>query len=644
MAARPPTAPTSDDVYQAVSLAVDPTFYRSIYPELVGTDAFQHYLHVGWREGRDPAPWFSTTAYLAANDDVRRAGVEPLSHYLIRGAAEGREVAPSIAANAYYAQTAGWMGGWSFEAVSAADRAAAADPENATRLAQDRAVVGAEFDAEFYLKANLDIASAGVDPLEHFLSTGWREGRDPTPWFSVDDYLEANPDVGATDRNPFVHYVRQGRAEGRLIHHELGFRYDVIARLVPPVERLAASIEGSRKLASGKAAQLIGRLATAPTRLRRLHVTFSHDDYTAVVGGVQLCIRREAARFAERGVDHLHLYPAAPWSFVREGRELGPLGVLLNGEPLGVYSPKVVRDALAASPPGVRRSFAIHSLLGHSASDTIAILGALGLKAGYLWLHDFASLCAGVHLLRNDVEDCAAPRPDSAACQVCAYGTLRARHIAAHRRLFADLELTVVAPSQATLDFWRDAARPLARAVVVVPHATLVERAPARRKAGPLRVAFLGMPTALKGWPIFRELALRFADDPRYQFLHLGGRPDARVPAAFHEVAATSAQPDAMRRAIERHGVDVALVWPLCRETFSFTAYEAVAGGAAVVTGPDSGNVAAFVGDTGFGRVLSSEACLTTAFESGELLALGRGRRRLFDLAYSAMTAELVQP
>ncbi len=87
------------------------------------------------------------------------------------------------------------------------------------------------------------------------------------------------------------------------------------------------------------------------------------------------------------------------------------------------------------------------------------------------------------------------------------------------------------------------------------------------------------------------------------------------------------------------------LVWPLCRETFSFVAYEAVAAGCAVITGPDSGNVAAFVAETGHGQVLPDEAALAAAFESGTILQLARARRRpmLYDLIYSALTLDLAK-
>eukprot|EP01035_Chromulina_nebulosa_P042979 gene42979-58196_t len=103
-------------------------------------------------------------------------------------------------------------------------------------------------------------------------------------------------------------------------------------------------------------------------------------------------------------------------------------------------------------------------------------------------------------------------------------------------------------------------------------------------------------------------------------------------------------RPQPMLEAVRSHDVDVALIWPLCRETFSFTAYEAVAGGAMVVTGPDSGNVAAFAAERGRGRVLADVAALTEAFRTGDIAVLGRSRRvvRRYDLAYGAMSLALL--
>lgn len=647
-----------DEVHRVISAAVDPAFYRAVYPELdtADLDPVRHYAAHGWREGRDPAPWFSTTAYLATNADVRRSGVEPFYHYLLVGRREGREVLPSPQGERYLLSRAvrGEPVAWRYDPgpsrPPAPPRAIAAPapPETLQAVAHERALVATEFDIAFYLEANPDVAAAGADALEHFLVAGWREGRDPNPRFSVTDYLETYPDIASAGVNPFHHYLLAGRTEGRQPRAKVGFRYQTLAALAPVADRVAA-LKAVRPVKLGTEDALVAGLGASRTGLKDLHVTFSHDDYTSNLGGVQLCLQREDARIAELGRDHLHLYPVKPWPVVRVGGEAGQLGIVWNGEGLGAYAPKTIAAALRRAVGGVKpgqRSFAIHSLLGHTADETADILAAAGLTAGYFWLHDFASLCAGFHLLRNDVQDCAAPPPDSAACAICAYLPMRRRHLDQHARLFDRLDLTVVSPSEPTLALWRERWSYPAKGEVVLPHARLVARGPApvSRKARPLRLAYVGFPAAHKGWPIFRELALRHAADPRYQFLHLGMSKVAGLPAEFHEVVVTEAHPRRMQERLETLEVDAVLIWPLCRETFSFTAYEAAAAGCAVITGPDSGNVQAFVRETGLGRVLPDEAALAAAVESGALAELSRGRRKpmLYDLAFSAMTVDLL--
>lgn len=656
MAVRAPVSASADEVLQVISTALDGAFYRAINPDLdAGVDPIRHYLQSGWREGRDPAPWFSTRGYLEAYPEVAKAGWNPLHHYLSRGRREGREIVRSAHAQDYLLTRArrGVEPAWSFESLLGGSAAVQAEGDavsrDAAELRRERAIAASEFDHGFYAGANPDVVRTGADPLDHFLTAGWREGRDPSPVFSVRDYLETYPDIDAAGINPFVHFLSVGRAEGRIARNELGFRYEIIKHLAALDKRVAAVARASSRLKLGKTADLAAALAGAKTGLAKLHITFSHDDFTRNTGGVQLCLQRESARIAATGGDHLHLYPAKAWPVVRIAGEAGQLGVVFNGQAVGVFAPGTVattlRKAVGTTKPR-RRSFAIHSLLGHTADQTADILAAAGLTTGFFWLHDFASLCAGYHLLRNDVEDCAAPPPQSAACGICVYGPWRARHLAEHERLFERLALTVVSPSQPTLELWRRSWKFADKGEVILPHATLVERGPASVSTAkrPLRIAFAGMPVPHKGWPIFHDLVLRFADDPRYEFLHLGGRTPGGLPLAFHKIVVTDQTPRAMQEAIERLEIDVVLLWPLCRETFSFTAYEAVAAGAAVIAGPDSGNVAAFVHLGGHGLVMADEDALGLAFESGDVAALGRARRKpmLYDLAFSALTVDLL--
>ncbi|CAN7560047.1 hypothetical protein LJR225_004108 [Phenylobacterium sp. LjRoot225] len=643
----------AEDVYQIVATTFDQAFYRATNPDLNLTDfdPIWHYLEYGWREERDPAPWFSVRRYLQRHPDVAASGREPLRHYMEQGVREDRAVFMSDHAAAYqrdYGET------WSY--VPETRPLTLASQEEPTPRPFDDAdwrVVGPRFNSGFYREAYPDVVAKGVDPMEHFLTVGWREGRDPTPQFCVREYLQDNPDVAATGINPFVHYIVAGRAEGRAPRRVEGFRLKIAADLTSLEARVAEAADRAR--IAEPAADFAAAAAPSRTGLKDLHVTFSHDDYTANLGGVQLCLQYEAQQMAGLGRDHLHLCPTTSWPVLRRS-EPGSLAAILNGRAIGVFSAHAVAEGLAAlrRPEGrgqaTRGSFAIHNLLGHSVDEVLEILEAASLSEGAFWLHDFTSLCAGYQLLRNDVEDCAAPPPDSPACGICLYGPGRMPQVAEHERLFRKLRLTVASPSQVTLDFWRDRSSYPTAATVVHPHVRLIPRPPAqpspepgRSEPRPLRLAFLGFPSAHKGWPVFAGLAADYADDPRYRFLHLGAQRDPRTTIEFHPVSVSLAEPRAMQQALEALEIDVAVIWSIFRETFCLAAYEAIAAGAAIVTSPESANVAALVAGEGRGRVLADEAALRQALADGDLLALARSIRqpRLYDLAFSGMTADL---
>ena len=68
------------------------------------------------------------------------------------------------------------------------------------------------FDADWYLSQNPDVASAGFDPLTHYLERGAWEWRDPHPMFDSQWYLDQFPAVAASGCNPLLHYLTEGAA------------------------------------------------------------------------------------------------------------------------------------------------------------------------------------------------------------------------------------------------------------------------------------------------------------------------------------------------------------------------------------------------------------------------------------------------
>jgi GT2 family glycosyltransferase/glycosyltransferase involved in cell wall biosynthesis len=74
------------------------------------------------------------------------------------------------------------------------------------------------FDAEWYLTKYPDVATAGVDPLDHYINYGAAELRDPNPFFDSRWYLAQNPDLAGSGMHPLVHYMQFGAAELRNPH------------------------------------------------------------------------------------------------------------------------------------------------------------------------------------------------------------------------------------------------------------------------------------------------------------------------------------------------------------------------------------------------------------------------------------------
>jgi hypothetical protein len=62
------------------------------------------------------------------------------------------------------------------------------------------------FDAEFYLRANPDVAAARMDPLKHYLKYGAAEQRQPHPLFDPAHYLASCPQARNAG-NPLLHFL-----------------------------------------------------------------------------------------------------------------------------------------------------------------------------------------------------------------------------------------------------------------------------------------------------------------------------------------------------------------------------------------------------------------------------------------------------
>ena len=199
----------------------DAQFYRDSYGEASGDDRAlaRHYLTEGWRAGRDPSPDFSTEFYIRVNADVARAGMNPLVHFVRFGKRENRATAPSkLVTGSAPADTEGGLpAGDPRHDIRPAPRGRRLSLGSMFRRRHpDAEKIASWFDTDYY-RSCFPKGTAPDDPVSHYLRVGWKQGRDPTPWFSTRHYLAVHEDVAATGMNPFVHYCLTGSREHRAL-------------------------------------------------------------------------------------------------------------------------------------------------------------------------------------------------------------------------------------------------------------------------------------------------------------------------------------------------------------------------------------------------------------------------------------------
>ena len=188
----------------------DAEYYLASNSDVVaaGIDPMEHYRTYGWRELRAPTRWFDPVAYLRRHPELQDSNIDPFAHFITHNDPENAMRTFEAAGAPTEKGAMGQLMAGRSSLTGQPDVYQLATPSKA-----DVETTAPFFDTAYYLANNPDIARSLVDPLLHFLTIGWIEGRDPSPDFSVRYYLMRNKDVCKARLNPFVHYCKHGSKE-----------------------------------------------------------------------------------------------------------------------------------------------------------------------------------------------------------------------------------------------------------------------------------------------------------------------------------------------------------------------------------------------------------------------------------------------
>lgn len=159
----------------AGATGVDEKYYLQAYPDVAraGVRPSEHFYSHGWKEGRNPSSTFHTLYYTSKYMPGSRLASNPLIHFLEDGPTGLGPLLPESQDE--------WMN-------------------------IQKQKIAVLFDESFYV-SNYAEQLGELDPLDHYLTVGWRIGCNPSKMFDTLAYLESHSHLLNSNVNPLYHWV-----------------------------------------------------------------------------------------------------------------------------------------------------------------------------------------------------------------------------------------------------------------------------------------------------------------------------------------------------------------------------------------------------------------------------------------------------
>ncbi|HOS44866.1 MAG TPA: hypothetical protein PLQ69_00110 [Paludibacter sp.] len=524
--------------------------------------------------------WFSglfdKKYYLQKNPDVKNAGLNPLLHFVKNGWREGRS--PSK-----------------------------------------------YFDLPFYQKNNVDVKKANINPLVHYIISGKKEGRHPTPDSSGRStkpiFRKKAPLSSMKRMAPNYQHLQISRIINKteLIllfkkSQEILKNYGMREFLKKVAKKISTCTHRSKNDFSvihiSRSNHQIGIFGPKQLNSKRIlnvlnekikkngyTLSLSHDNYLSVSGGVQNKLSDEEYSNNNSGISYLHIYPYFFSNYLVNDDDRFYIGINLDGKGLGISEAEEFIKAISKITSKKFTGMDIHHTMGFNIKFIQNVINISKLDEIRFWLHDMFSVCPNYVLLRNNLEYCGAPDISSNSCSICKFNEIRKVQQNELAPILNDCRIKIIAPSEFAFSFWKSRVKTDIENHTIAANAQLKwqnhkDKTPLNE---PLRIAFLGFPIKHKGWEIYKALSDYFKNDQRYKFYLFSSMQAGQGNFSQIPVSVTKINRNLMSQTLRNNHIDVAILWSLCPETFSFTLYEALAAGCYIITNPNSGNIQAYL-------------------------------------------------
>jgi len=348
---------------------------------------------------------------------------------------------------------------------------------------------------------------------------------------------------------------------------------------------------------------------------RNYVLAVSHSNYLISLGGTEKVLHEEQAEFAARQISYIQVYACHPNDDYNRKTYLNQMVcVNIDSVPAGSFSIiqlGLILQILNLSSITHAAGFHLHHLLNLSVPGVKHLINAVQADKLRIFIHDYYTICPQFNLLRNGKDYCNGSSFNTDDCKGCEFSEKRKPHLFLLKKFFRNLNADIIVPSAVAADIWKKSYPEHEEHIRVVPHQITVptlERRNGEKPDRPLRIAYLGYESVNKGLETWWRLTSDNSIKELYDFFHLGASGMNIPGVQYIPVSFLNEGADAMVKALRKHQTDIAFLWSIWAETYSFTLHEAFAGNCFVITNRLSGNIAAQIKRTSRGIIFDNEA------------------------------------
>ena len=359
---------------------------------------------------------------------------------------------------------------------------------------------------------------------------------------------------------------------------------------------------------------------------RKLIISLSFANYLKEKSGMPKVIMAHQNIYNKNSISYVYLFSVKK-NILRDRIMLFcKFGLIIDGQYYGIYQmSQIINMIYEWSHKGKEIiDIHIHHLLYVNLNLVDELLSHV-IAPVKVYLHDYYNACSNYTLLKNNEQYCGGEGLNEINCKNCKFYKESCVTQNAIHRLYNKFisRIKFIAPSSTVQRIFIKFHPEYEDKIIIIPHQKLdgnyKENLSHISQDEGIRIAFLGMPAKHKGWDTWSKIVNIFTSN-KYQFFVFNSSDDCYSNMQKVNVRFTQNNMNAMVEALRENKINVAILWALWPETYSYTYFEAFSANVFVITNKNSGNIADAVEKNKNGIVLQDEGNLISLFYNDKKL------------------------